>query len=105
MITNGYCTIFRDVADGTAVSKAGVFPCMWQEVKSCEVKKYGEQNADIAAVFIPDADADIRKGDFIFFGEKDFPSDNELFSALHVHSVSENKFGSKNMHHIKLGVR
>lgn len=103
MITNGICTIFRTA--GKTVLKAGTFPCMWQEVRAYEVQKYGEENADTAKVFIPDIAADIRKGDYIFFGEMSDPTDKELYSGLHIHSITVNNFGSQNMRHIMLGVR
>ena len=103
MITNGICTVFRTA--GKTVLKAGTFPCMWQEVRAYEVQKYGEANADTAKVFIPDIAADIRKGDYIFFGEMNDPTDKELYSGLHVHSITVNNFGSQSMRHIMLGVR
>lgn len=103
MTVNGRCTVFR--AAGRGIEKVGVFDCMWQEVRAAEVKKYGEENADTAKVFIPDIAADIRKGDYIFFGEMSDPTDKELYSGLHVHSITVNNFGSQNMRHIMLGVR
>ena len=103
MTVNGRCTVFR--AAGRSIEKVGVFDCMWQEVRAAEVKKYGEKNADAATVFIPDICTDIRKGDFIFFGETDIPTEKELYSGLHVHSVTVNSFGSPHMRHLMLGIR
>lgn len=104
MITNGVCTVYRGDENG-GVFLVGVFPCMRQGVESYEVKKYGEENADKAAVYIPDVSAAIVKGDVIFFGEKSQPTDKEIYDALHVQSVTVNDFGSKNMQHLQLGVR
>lgn len=103
MMTNGVCSVFR--ADGSNTICTGVYPCMWQETKAYETKKYGEENADSAAVYIPYLKADIKKGDFIFFGKVEEPSEKELYNALNVHSITVNNFGSADMQHIKLGVR
>ena len=104
MITNAVCTIVRTAEDGTYFA-VGVYPCMWQETKAYEIKKYGEENADSVAVYIPYLKADIKKGDFIFFGKVEDPSEKELYNALNVHSITVNNFGSADMQHIKLGVR
>ena len=102
MITNTVCRIYRSSSGG--VSIVGVYPCMKQEVKAVEIKKYGEQNADSAAVYIPDISADIRKGDFVFFGSET-PTEKEIYSCMRVMSVTKYAYGSENMRHIKLGVR
>ena len=102
MITNAVCRVFRSSPMG--ISAVGEYPCMNQDVKAVEIKKYGEQNADSAAVYIPDISADIRKGDFVFFGNET-PTEKEIYSALRVVSVTKHDYGSENMRHIKLGVR
>ena len=102
MITNAVCRVFRSSSEG--ISAVGEYPCMKQDVKAYEVKKYGEQNADSAAVYIPDISADIRKGDFVFFGNET-PSEKEIYSCMRVMSVTKYAYGSENMRHIKLGVR
>lgn len=102
MITNAVCRVFRSC--GKEFLPAGEYPCMKQDVKAVEIKKYGEQNADSAAVYIPDISADIRKGDFVFFGSET-PTEKEIYSALRVVSVTKYDYGSENMRHIKLGVR
>lgn len=102
MITNAVCRVFRSSEKGLV--PAGRFPCMKQDVSAVEIKKYGEENADKAAVYIPDISADIRKGDFVFFGNE-APTDKEIYNALRVVSVTKYDYGSENMRHIKLGVR
>lgn len=102
MITNAVCKVFRSSSVG--ISAVGEYPCMKQEVKAVEIKKYGEQNADSAAVYIPDISADVRKGDFVYFGNET-PSEKEIYSGLRVVSVTKYNYGSENMRHIKLGVR
>lgn len=66
MITNAVCRVFRSSSGGLVC--VGEYPCMKQEVKAAEVKKYGEERADSAAVYIPDISADVMNGDFLFFG-------------------------------------
>lgn len=102
MITNAVCRVFRSSPGG--ISDVGEYPCMKQDVKAYEIKKYGEQNADSAAVYIPDISADIRKGDFVYFGNET-PSEKEIYSCMRVMSVTKHDYGSENMRHIKLGVR
>ncbi len=103
MITNTSCTIFR--RNGESLIKILYSPCMWQETEGYEAKKFGEKNADKAAVFIPDINADVRKGDYIVRGICDTLTDKQVYSALHVNSIDYNDFGSANMQHLKLGVR
>lgn len=102
MITNAVCSIFRSSGEG--LIPVGEYPCMKQDVKAMEIKKYGEENADSAAVYIPDISADIRKGDFIFFGNE-APDEKDIYNALRVVSATKYDYGSKNMQHIRLGVR
>lgn len=102
MITNAVCRVFRSSSEG--ISEVGEYLCMMQDVKAVEIKKYGEQNADSAAVYIPDISADVRKGDFVYFGNET-PDEKEIYSGLRVVSVIKYAYGSENMRHIKLGVR
>lgn len=102
MITNAVCRVFRSSSVGLVC--VGEHPCMKQEVKAAEVKKYGEERADSAAVYIPDLSADVMKGDFLFFGIGE-PTEKEIYAALRVVSVTKYDYGSENMRHIKLGAK
>lgn len=100
MLTNAVCTVVRTV-DGE-YKIIGVYPCMWQETEGYEVKKYGAENADKAAIFIPGLSADIKKEDFIFKGEI---AEINLNKALTVMSVTPCDYGSEDMHHLEVGAR
>ncbi len=100
MLTNAVCTVVR--ADGGEYKIIGNYPCMWQETEGYKVKKYGAENADKAAIFIPNLSADVKKEDFIFRGEIEEINLNE---ALTVMSVTRRDYGSEDMRHIELGVR
>ncbi len=76
---------------------------MWQETEGYEAKKYGEENADKAAVFIPGISADVEKTDYIFKGE--ISGEIKACEALTVMSVTRCDYGSEDMQHIELGVR
>lgn len=102
MITNGYCTVIRADDDGN-YKIAGTYPCMWQETEGCEVKKYGEENADKAAVWIPDLTADVKKHDYIIRGE--LAKVGDLDGMLTVMSASRHDYGSEDMQHIEIGAR
>ncbi len=99
MLTNAVCTVVR--ADGDEYKIIGVYPCMWQETESYEVKKYGAENADKAAIFIPGLSADVKKGDCIFRGEIE---EINVENALTVMSVTPCDYGSEAMRHLELGV-
>lgn len=101
-ITNGECTVIRTNDDGNYIS-VGTYPCMWQEVKGYEVKKYGAENADKAAVYIPDITADVQEEDYIIRGTvtpEDFLPEN----ALVITSVSVKDYGGE-LKHIQIGAR
>ncbi len=100
MITNAVCTVVR--AEDDIYKIIGNYPCMWQETESYEVKKYGAENADKAAIFIPDLSADIKKEDFIFRGEI---TEINLNKALTVMSVTPCDYGSEDMQHLEVGAR
>lgn len=102
MICNALCTVFR--IDGDDIHPVWQGECMWQEVFGIEVKKYGAENSDKAAVFIPDINADICEGDIIIRGEC---SDGEYAArnGLKIMSAARNDFGSEDMRHIELGAR
>ena len=102
MITNAVCTIVRTAEDGTYFA-VGVYPCMWQETEAYEVKKYGEERADRAAVYIPDIGADVLKGDYITRGG--VSADIDVSSMLTVSSVTHHDYGSADMQHIRVGAR
>ena len=102
MITNTDCTIFRIDDDGNYIA-VGSYPCMWQEVKGYEVKKYGVENADKAAIYIPNTTADVMEEDYIIRGTvtpEDFLPEN----ALVITSVSVKDYGGE-LKHIQIGAR
>ncbi len=101
MLTNAVCTVVR--ADGDEYKIIGNYPCMWQETEGYEVKKYGAENADKAAIFIPGLSADVKKEDFIFRGE--ITGEIDPNKALTVMSVTRCNYGSEDMRHIELGAR
>lgn len=100
MITNTICTIVRMNEHG-GHTIVGTGPCMWQETEGYEVKKYGEESADKAAVYIPDVTVDVRKGDYI---GKDVSGD-DTSEMLVVMSVTRHDYGSADMQHIRIGAR
>jgi len=100
MLTNAVCTVVR--ADNDEYKIIGNYPCMWQETEGYEVKKYGTENADKAAIFIHDLSADVKKEDFIFRGEI---TEINLNEALTVMSVTRCDYGSEDMRHLELGAR
>ncbi len=103
MITNAVCTVVRVVDDLYKI--IGVYPCMWQETEGYEVKKYGAENADKAAVWIHGITADVKKSDFIVRGEIVDISEFNPERALTVMSAARNDYGSDEMHHIEIGAR
>lgn len=104
MITNANCTIVR-MDDNGEYFIVGTYPCMWQEVEAYEVKKYGEENADKAAVWIPDISADVLKHDRIVRGIIADISDFDPDTALTVMSASKLDYGSPEIQHIEIGAR
>lgn len=102
MTTNSICTVVRTADDGTYFI-AGTYFCMWQETEAYEVKKYGEERADRATVYIPDINADIIKGDYI---TSDAVPDNiDVSGMLAVSSVTRHNYGSEAMQHLRVGAR
>lgn len=105
MTTNTDCTIIR-LSDETEPSAVYIPAVMWQDVYAEEVKKYGSENADSAAIYIPGTDADVKPGDFIVMGTVE---DKELEAvcrtALRITSAAVNRYGSKDMQHIKVGAK
>lgn len=102
MITNGNCTVIR-ADDGYLI--VGTYPCMWQETEGYETKKYGEENADKAAIWIPDVTADVKKHDYIVRGEIADISEFNPDIALTVMSAARRDYGSEDMRHIEIGAR
>lgn len=102
MTTNAVCTIVRTLDDGSYFA-VGVYPCMWQETEAYEVKKYGEERADHAAVYIPNIGVDVLKGDYIARG--DIAGEIDVSSMLTVSSVTRHDYGSADMQHIRIGAR
>lgn len=100
MQTNDIVNAVRITDNGYSVMYTG--PCMRQDVHAYELKKYGEEHADRAAVYVPDITADIKKGDYIIFGE--LPQELSVENALTAQSVAVNDYGSEDMQHIRIGV-
>lgn len=102
MITNDVCTIIR-LDDNEDYQIVGCYPCMWQETEGYEVKKYGEENADKAAIYIPDLSADVKKGDTICRGK--ITEVENVDGMLTVMSLTRHNYGSADMQHVKIGAR
>ena len=97
MLTNTVCTILRMNESGDKKIIAS-YDCMWQGTESAGIKKYGEGNEDKADIYIPDINADVKKGDCIFRGDV---SDE----VLTVMSVSRHDYGSECMRHVRIRAR
>ena len=104
MLTNADCTIVRSDDNGE-YSIVGTYPCMWQSVEGYEVKKYGEENADKAAVWVPDLSADVKKHDYIVRGTLSDISEFDRDTALTVMSAARHDYGSADMQHVEIGAR
>ena len=104
MITNGYCTVVR-ADDNGECRLVGTYPCMWQETEGYEVKKYGEENADKAAIWIPDLTADVKNHDYIVRGELSDISEFDPDTALTVMSAAKHDYGSEDMQPVEIGAR
>ena len=104
MITNGYCTVVR-ADDNGECRLVGTYPCMWQETEGYEVKKYGEENADKAAIWIPDLTADVKNHDYIVRGELSDISEFDPDTALTVMSAAKHDYGSEDMQDVEIGAR
>ena len=104
MPTNGDCTIVR-TDDNSEYFIVGTYPCMWQEVEGYEVKKYGEDNADKASIWVPDITADVLKGDYIVRGKLSGISEFDPDTSLTVMSAARWDYGSPEMWHIQIGAR
>lgn len=104
MITNTDCTVIRlsDDAEPVVIYIPAV---MWQDVYAREVKKYGAGSADKAAVYIPDVDADVQIGDFIIRGAVTGDLAEACRNAFSVVSLEVNRYGSRDMQHIKAGAK
>ena len=76
------------------------YDCMWQGTDSSTVKKYGEGNEDKADIYIPDVNADVKKGDYIFKGQTDKVTDTS--GMMTVMSVSRHDYGSECMRHVRI---
>lgn len=104
MPTNGDCTVIRTDENGECFI-VGTYPCMWQEVEGYEVKKYGEENADKASIWIPDISADVKKRDNIIRGKLEDISEFDPDTALTVMSAGRLDYGSEEMQHVEIGAR
>lgn len=104
MITNTDCTVIR-LSDEAEPSVTYIPAVMWQDVYAREVKKYGAESADKAAVYIPDVNADVQIDDFIIKGAFTGDPAEACRNALRITSLEVNRYGSKDMQHIKAGAR
>lgn len=104
MTTNGDCTIVRADDNGNYYI-VDTYPCMWQETEAYKVKKYGEDNADKAAVWVPDITADVKKHDYIVRGKIKDIADFNPDTALTVMSAARRDYGSPEMWHVQIGAR
>lgn len=104
MTTNGDCTVIRADDDGNYFI-VGTYPCMWQETEAYEIKKYGEENADKAAIWVPDITADVKKHDYIVRGKIEDISEFDPDTALTVMSAARRKYGDPEMWHVQIGAR
>lgn len=104
MPTNGDCTVIRTDDNGEYFI-VGTYPCMWQEVEGYEVKKYGEDNADKAAIWVPDITADVKKHDRIIRGKLEDITEFDPDTALTVMSAARRDYGSEEMQHVDIGAR
>ena len=104
MPTNGDCTVIRTDDNGEYFI-VGTYPCMWQEVEGYEVKKYGEENADKASIWIPDISADVKKRDHIIRGKLEDIAEFDPDTALTVMSAGRLDYGSEEMQHVEIGAR
>ena len=102
MKTNTDCTTIYSDGDGTYTGTY-IPAVMWQDVEGIEIKKYGAENADTAAVYIPDISVAVSKGDYIIKGAvTDYSA--AIQAALKVMNVSDKDY-SLNLNHIKVGAR
>ena len=104
MPTNGDCTVIRTDDNGEYFI-VGTYSCMWQEVEGYEVKKYGEENADKASIWILDISADVKKRDHIVRGKLEDISEFDTDTALTVMSAGRLDYGSEEMQHVEIGAR
>lgn len=102
MTTNAVCTIVRTADDGSYYAVKS-YPCMWIEVKGYETKKFGEERADTAQIFIPDIEADVLKGDYIT--REDVPEEIDVSDMLTVTNVAQRDYGSADMQHVEVGAK
>ena len=101
MTLNTTCTIARCCEDENIVTWQG--ECMWQDVKGSVVKKYGEERADSAAIYIPDVSVDVEDGDMIIQGYYD--ADYTIINGQTVMNVTRCNYGSSVMQHIEIGIK
>ena len=102
MTTNAVCTIVRTADDGSYYAVKS-YPCMWIEVEGYETKKFGEERADTAQIFITDIGADVLKGDYIT--RDDISEGIDVSGMLTVTSVARRDYGSADMKHVEVGAK
>lgn len=102
MTTNATCTIIRTADDGSYYAVKS-YPCMWIEDKGYETKKFGEERADTAQIFITDIEADVLKGDYIT--REDVSEGIDVSGMLTVTSVARRDYGSADMQHVEVGAK
>lgn len=105
MITNGNCTIIRMNKNGGHDVIAS-YPCMWQEADSFTEKRYGEDNTDYADIYIPDVNANVKKGDYISRGELisqgEMSEVPDISDMMVVMSVARHDYGREDMRHVRI---
>lgn len=103
MITNAVCTIVRTAEDGSYYA-GEMYPCLWIEDNGYEAKKYGEEKADTARIYISDVKADVLEGDYIT--KAVVPEViTDVSGMLAVKNVAHHDYGSAEMQHTEVGAK
>lgn len=100
MMINAVCTVIRPADGEYVLTYQG--ECTWQDVRGFETKKYGEERADSAAIWIYDLSADIAEGDIITRAVTDDYA-SAAREGMTVTSVSKKDYGD--LRHIRLGAK
>lgn len=104
MKTNTDCTIIYSNGDGTYTGTY-IPAVMWQDVSGIETKKYGTENADTAAVYIPDITVAVSKGDYIIKGAVTNYT-TAMETALTITNLSVKDYSTNGtLDHIKVGAK
>ena len=103
MVTNAVCEVIRSYDDGT-YDHVGSYRCMWQGSDGYTSESYGEKDTSKAKIYIPDINADVKKGDYI---SRYILADDEITldyidEAFTVIDVAKHDYGSSDMQHIRV---